>query len=813
MDHLHIPESCKPHARVVPYLGVAPKYDKLGFDGFPERFNLSSDNFSLPHKSVPRRAEWIESFFQEWLWFGLMDEFARACDICLDMSDFIADDPSHGGQVMSTASLYDVYARRVVVRKLHAYALCMGLEKVDLMNLRHDSEEEAIEKINDLKNSKMHDESPIVGSRIGGERILGRPHSGDTANQDGGGEKVPLHVLRDRISACRFILKDGEQGDCLPSLAPGRLKLAACIARAQKRIQSIIVQRDPVVRFEITFSIELLCYTLIKIIEVFLGEHIERHLPVFEQNFITAMMTRNWCPSRITRAVSMGDTILAYIASLLPSFETVSHRGCSRVKCRNRPLAVKAMTGWHRETCGGSCSSVEMEVSRIVKIWKEGGIPGVRRVNSDDGAKFEIEDCTNQPFVAVSHVWSHGLGNPSYNELPSCQVGFLVDSIERIAGGNSLLWIDTLSVPIDSNSTRDAKRAAIAKLHAVYSEASRVLVIDKDLLRVGSDPTERILQLFCSEWMQRLWTLQEGRLARDLFVQFKDGAVSVSSLMTVEPQRQRTPNAEIFDFSETLWAYFAEYFSKETDLITRFLDIVRDMAPRSVTIKTDEPICIATLLDLKPQDFESVDEIYPPTMVGIYRALPGIPQDLMFLDLPRLEVPGLSWAPSTFLESDPSLTSFHISSQLVKLSMEGLHIIKDCLLLDKDLDFSSPCWESSDPRIHLINSPDGQSFAVHSPTSRSLDGLSARIEPSRVISKPAIVWREQGSNLCIRSPAALVSRTREEDGVTYCQFEALLVGWRVNDRDEGLYQISSTSIEVIQTVSANFVVQKSFCVG
>jgi hypothetical protein len=80
MDHLNTPEGWRPQARDVPYLGLALKYDELGFDGFPERYNLESDVLISSHSILQWQAEWIESFIQEWLWFGLMDEFAKACD-------------------------------------------------------------------------------------------------------------------------------------------------------------------------------------------------------------------------------------------------------------------------------------------------------------------------------------------------------------------------------------------------------------------------------------------------------------------------------------------------------------------------------------------------------------------------------------------------------------------------------------------------------------------------------------------------------------------------------------------------------------
>jgi hypothetical protein len=80
MDHLPIPKSYEQYVPLVPYFGVATKYDNAGFEGFPERCGLDSNlllsgNFDLSSK---QRSEWLESFMQEWLFFGLLHEFSKA---------------------------------------------------------------------------------------------------------------------------------------------------------------------------------------------------------------------------------------------------------------------------------------------------------------------------------------------------------------------------------------------------------------------------------------------------------------------------------------------------------------------------------------------------------------------------------------------------------------------------------------------------------------------------------------------------------------------------------------------------------------
>lgn len=59
-----------------------------------------------------------------------------------------------------------------------------------------------------------------------------------------------------------------------------------------------------------------------------------------------------------------------------------------------------------------------------------------------------VRETREQPYVAISHVWSHGLGNAKENSLPWCQVLKLFDVVRRYVNPSFGLWVDTLTVPI-----------------------------------------------------------------------------------------------------------------------------------------------------------------------------------------------------------------------------------------------------------------------------------------------------------------------------------------------------------------------------
>ncbi len=239
-------------------------------------------------------------------------------------------------------------------------------------------------------------------------------------------------------------------------------------------------QSEPVVRSDIAICIDILCHTLAEIILELLetDADIELRSPDFSEHVRNIMISRNWCPSRISELTNTNNTPLLYLLSLLPSYGTESHRKCSARKCVQRTLTLEAMPKPHREDCDKHCQLVTIPETDLIKKLESGALPGLRLVQKQGKEEFQVVDCTHEPFNAISHVWSHGLGNDRANELHSCQLRFLFSLVKQLGGEDVILWIDTLVVPA---TNLEAKRIAISKLRRVYSEASKVLVIDKKL--------------------------------------------------------------------------------------------------------------------------------------------------------------------------------------------------------------------------------------------------------------------------------------------------------------------------------------------
>lgn len=107
------------------------------------------------------------------------------------------------------------------------------------------------------------------------------------------------------------------------------------------------------------------------------------------------------------------------------------------------------------------------------------------------------------------------------------------------------------------------------------------------------------------------------------------------------------------------------------------------LAHRSITIASDEPICIATNLGLSLEQFDPL-----PTMVDIYRSLRTLrtlPQDHLFIESAKIQLPDFRWAPKTFLGQAP--TSFLSDEEPALRTKNGLIVYNDCIISRGKFDF------------------------------------------------------------------------------------------------------------------------------
>jgi hypothetical protein len=360
-----------------------------------------------------------------------------------------------------------------------------------------------------------------------------------------------------------------------------------------------------------------------------------------------------------------------------------------------------------------------------------------------------------------------------------CQLDMLFEAIEALEV--RCLWIDTISVPINPKF----KRRAISKLRETYTMATKVLVVDRRLMQFGSHWMERRLQVLASEWMGRLWTLQEGRLASELYFQFKDKAVGATELVDAHPNEEHEDLASLSRCFAHTGKENRVYFEKQDSVIKKFLNLIEDLSPRSVTFASDEPICIATLLGLKLEDFHPY-----PTMVDIYRSMEAIPPEVLFLTAPKINLPGFRWAPTTFLELDRRWFIYP-DRQSAKLTPRGLELTKDCIFLSGDIEIKKG-------NMYFVNQSTDDSkstFAFQRSNNSRADSKTKTFKYAAIIierSEDTFTGSSSGvlvsvastdtgkRSSFIKSTRRLLKSKKKEEPI-HCTFEMQLVVFPVNE--------------------------------
>jgi hypothetical protein len=89
-------------------------------------------------------------------------------------------------------------------------------------------------------------------------------------------------------------------------------------------------------------------------------------------------------------------------------------------------------------------------------------------------------------------------------------------------------WMDTLCCPVGKKH-KNLRLDTIRKMENIYRRADRVLVLDDGIQKcpLSAPVVEKTALIYMSNWLRRLWTLQEGILAKDLYFQYKGGPDSV----------------------------------------------------------------------------------------------------------------------------------------------------------------------------------------------------------------------------------------------------------------------------------------------
>lgn len=379
------------------------------------------------------------------------------------------------------------------------------------------------------------------------------------------------------------------------------------------------------------------------------------------------LQTLGWCPSEVSIAKRGFDNTALYFACTLDRVSlNLSHTQCTASRCGARNISNTEYQTKHIDACNGCIFLGINDDDTAIRTL--GGIYDSKYFDTGildhSGKSMDGPRASEAPYVAISHVWSDGLGNERSNTLPRCQLLKLRSYVRKLARDHdvisSYIWIDTLCVPVEDGP---AKRHVLQKLVEIYSNAVAILVLDEDLQETDSSASdeEQIMRIVFSGWMRRLWTLEEGMVAQDkLFFQLRDKAVRIHSAYD-SPYDGNPPYNVVGRQAYNLFRKSVppkRVNDVESDSATcpvqdesQWRRTLAAIEYRSTSRVIDETICLSHILGLDvsrlvltKDKLERMREFI--SVLG--RKGIRLPRKILFTPGPKLPFDGFRWAPASF---------------------------------------------------------------------------------------------------------------------------------------------------------------------
>lgn len=396
-----------------------------------------------------------------------------------------------------------------------------------------------------------------------------------------------------------------------------------------------------------------------------------------------ALRSLRWCPRTENELwMSKSRTLaLDHFAVNLKTHQTMEdHSSCSEDVCATYQLDPEAYTIPHvaTKTSPCDCAQLELDPSAILASDEE-SYPIIRLsrtdVNNDVTVFVESFDSSEvDNYIAISHVWSHGLGNPKQNALPSCQLQRIQRMVDDLASHANIgsdavpFWMDTLCCPV---LPKESRRTAILRMAKTYERASCVLVLDQNLTSVNTKDLsnlEILMRVFRTTWMQRLWTLQEAKLARKVWFRFHNEAVSIEQVLDqlLEDSKSITQillRRQFLPFLRARYNGLRERYHESNQVFDlpltkacyRLISVAFSLSGRSTSWESDEVICTANIFGLNLAPILQITTEDPSCaalrMREMWRQWTAVPLAIIFNRAPRLPYKGFRWAHSTFVRT------------------------------------------------------------------------------------------------------------------------------------------------------------------
>jgi hypothetical protein len=248
-------------------------------------------------------------------------------------------------------------------------------------------------------------------------------------------------------------------------------------------------------------------------------------------------------------------------------------------------------------------------------------------------------------------------------------------------------WMDTLCIPARRNMN-DVRNMVISRMGEIYKQADKVLVLCEDMEYASSTaPAEEVMmRIALTSWWKRLWTLQEGVFAKCIVFQVSDGAVDAERLLLeMGGLPTNVFDLRTFIFTEVSGAiYTLRMFNVYSHCSKRIDYLMKALQWRSTSRAEDEPVCLATLLDLDVMDILNASG--NRRMQKFVEMQKVFPRNVLFCRCKRLQLIGFRWVPVTWTSVYDAIDVDKETYTLAQYDDEGLYVKGPGFLFDIGMD-------------------------------------------------------------------------------------------------------------------------------
>jgi hypothetical protein len=363
-----------------------------------------------------------------------------------------------------------------------------------------------------------------------------------------------------------------------------------------------------------------------------------------------------WCPYELAMLkTKFPGSGLYFFSNLDRPGARKDHRKCTESKCFTYQLNQERYRTRHVEH---DCNCLEVVDDRrlVHSILRGGSYPIISLTAEGTSENLSIvEAVPNMKYVAISHVWSDGLGNLRKNALPRCQLrrlSRLVSNTFEYIGEKCppLFWVDTVCCPPEDGEAQDL---ALSRMRDTYQKASCVLVLDSWLENQSIEALsecEIMMRITCCGWNRRLWTFQEGALAQSLVFKFAD------SLFDLDNAISQIYHDEDVVFDLTLKTSIVKNFldarsfrNQDIDTTLRIKTIMSSLKFRATSVASDEALCLGVMLNVDVMRILQASTNHEERMAKLWSLVSEVPAELAIFDGRRLTSENFRWAPATLL--------------------------------------------------------------------------------------------------------------------------------------------------------------------